>query len=150
MSQNAKTGCRGNMIWFDHAIWFMLNNLDRIFYSKYPSITAKYGAFLTWTNTVGLVVVCMHITFMAYRKLMETTAVELAANPTNKLQTKYVETSGTRQVERLFKLDNFSLESTLSPSSAPLSRKRRINMNVTPEDAFHHNQAGQTCQRGPD
>jgi hypothetical protein len=30
-SQNAKSGCRGNMLWFDHSVWYMLNNLDRFF-----------------------------------------------------------------------------------------------------------------------
>jgi hypothetical protein len=47
-SQNAKNGCRGNMIWFDHSIWFILNNLDRFFDSCYPSLVAKYGTFITW------------------------------------------------------------------------------------------------------
>jgi hypothetical protein len=34
------------MIWFDYFVWFMLNNLDRFFYSRYLSLAAKYGAFL--------------------------------------------------------------------------------------------------------
>jgi hypothetical protein len=50
-SQNAKNGCRGNMIWFDHSIWFILNNLDRFFDSHYPSLAAKYGAFITYVGT---------------------------------------------------------------------------------------------------
>jgi hypothetical protein len=87
------------MIWFDHAIWFMLNSLDRFFDSRYSSVAAKFGAFLTWTSTAGLVAVRMHITFMAYRKLMETAAVELAASPIEKLLAKYGEAPSARQVE---------------------------------------------------
>jgi hypothetical protein len=46
--QAATTGCKGTMLWFDHAIWFILNNLERFFDSTYPTLTAKYGAFITW------------------------------------------------------------------------------------------------------
>lgn len=60
------------------------------------SVAAKYGTFLTWTNTVGLVAVSMHLTFMAYRKLMETAAIELTANPTDKLLAKYGKALGIR------------------------------------------------------
>jgi hypothetical protein len=100
----------------------MLNNLDRFFDSCYISVAAKYGTFLTWTNTAGLVVVHMHLTFMAYRKLMESAAVELAANPTDKLLAKFGEAPSVQQVERLFKPASFSLETIPSPSTAPLSR----------------------------
>jgi hypothetical protein len=56
-SQNAKTGCKGNMIWFDHAVWFMLNNLERFFDSRYPSLATKYGAFITWMSAACSVAV---------------------------------------------------------------------------------------------
>lgn len=150
-SQNAKSGCRGNMIWFDHSVWFMLNNLDRFFDARYPSSAAKFGAFLTWISSAALQAVRMQITFIAFRKLMEVAAVELAANPTEKLLAKYAEAPGARQVERLFKPATFSLETTPSPS--PLPKKRRLNMNVTPDDAYQ-NQRGQNHygrqRNGPD
>jgi hypothetical protein len=141
-SQNAKSGCRGNMIWFDHAVWFMLNNLDRFFDSRYPSFTAKFGAFLTWISSAALQAVRMQLIFIAYRKLMEIAAVELAANPIEKLLAKYAEAPGAQQVERLVKPATFSLETAPSPSPLPVSKKRRLNMNVTPDDAFQ-NQRGQ-------
>jgi hypothetical protein len=61
---------------------------------------------MTWTSTAGLLAVRLHITFMAYRKLMETTAIELATNPTNKLLAKYGEAPGVRQIERFFKQES--------------------------------------------
>jgi hypothetical protein len=117
----------------------MLNNLDRFFDTRYPSVAAKYGAFLTWISAAGLAAVRMQVTFIAYRKLMETAAVELAANPSEKLLAKYVEALGACQIERLFKPASFSLESTPSPSPAALSKKRRLNMNVTPDEHFQSN-----------
>ena len=56
-SQNAKGGCRGTMIWFDHSVWFMINNLDRFFDSRYPSLATKFGAFITWISAAGLMAV---------------------------------------------------------------------------------------------
>ena len=133
-SQNAKTGCKGNMIWFDHSVWFILNNLDRFFDSRYPSLAAKFGAFITWISAAGLMAVKLHLTFMAYRHLMDTAAVELAAHPNEKLLAKFGNAPGARQVERLMKPTAFSLETTPSPSPAVNSKRRRLNMNVTPDD----------------
>jgi hypothetical protein len=130
-SQNAKSGCRGTMIWFDHSVWFMLNNLDRFFDSRYPSLATKFGAFITWISTAGLLTVKTQITFMSFRRLMETAAAELAAHPNDKLLAKYLDAPGARQVERLFKPASFSLETTPSPSPTASSRKRRLNMNVS-------------------
>ena len=97
------------MIWFDQVAWFMMNNLDRFFDSRYPSLAAKYGAFLTWISQACLTAVKVQITFIAYRRLMEVVAVELAANPNNKLLAKYGKAAGACQVERLFKPASFSL-----------------------------------------
>jgi hypothetical protein len=66
-SQNAKIGCKGNMMWFDHAVWFMLNNLERFFDSRYPSLAAKYGAFITWMSATCSVAICTQVTFIAFR-----------------------------------------------------------------------------------
>jgi hypothetical protein len=114
----------------------MLNNLDRFFDARYPSLAAKYGAFLTWVSTAGLFAVRMQITCIAYRKLMEVAAVEQAANPMDKLLAKYAEVLGARQIERLFKPASFSLETTPSPCPTASSKKRRLNMNVTPKDQY--------------
>lgn len=47
-SQNTKIGCKGNMLWFDHSIWFMINNLPKFLCNNmYPSLPSKYRAFLT-------------------------------------------------------------------------------------------------------
>jgi hypothetical protein len=150
-SQNAKSGCKGNMIWFDQAAWFMMNNLDRFFDSRYLSIAAKYGAFLTWISQASMTAVKAQITFIAYRRLMEVAVVELAANPNDKLLAKYGEAAGARQVERLFKPASFSLQTTPSSSPAAYSKRRRLNMNVTPEDHHtnFHNQAGPPRNRTP-
>jgi hypothetical protein len=72
----------------------MMNNLECFFDSRYLSIMAKYGAFLTWISAACITAVRAQITFIAYRKLMEVAAVELAANPCDKLLAKYGEAPG--------------------------------------------------------
>jgi hypothetical protein len=139
-SQNAKVGCKGNMIWFNQSVWFILNNLDRFFDSRYPSLAAKYGAFLTWISAACSIAVRAQITFIAYRRLMETAAVELAANPIDKLLAKYGDAPGARQIERLFKPASFSLETMPSPNPTTYSKRRRLNMNVSPEEPYQQPQ----------
>jgi hypothetical protein len=71
-NQNAKSGCKGNMIWFDHSIWYMVNNLGMFFPdATYPLLPSKFGAFLTWMTNAARLAVKTHITFMAMRRLME-------------------------------------------------------------------------------
>ena len=122
------------MIWFDHAIWYMLNNLDCFFDSNtYPSLPTKFGAFLTWINAATYNAVKAQVTFIAFRRLMEIAAVEQAAHPNDTFLAKYGDAVGARTVERFFKPASFSIATTPSQSPAP-KRYRRINVNVTSDE----------------
>jgi hypothetical protein len=125
----------------------MLNNLDRFFDARYPSLASKFGAFITWISSASLLAVRLQITFMVFRRLMEVAALEFAANPNEKLLAKYADAPRARQIERFLKPASFSLET--APSSSPInySRKRRLNMNVTPDDQNTHNQRHQPGPR---
>lgn len=141
-SQNAKIGCKGNMMWFDHSVWYMLNNLERFFDSRYPSLAAKYGAFLTWMSAACSVAIRLQVSFIAFRQMMQTAALELAVIPNDKLLSKFGDASGARQIERLFKPASFSLETAPSPSPAGYSKRRRLNINVAADEQYqqqrHH------------
>ena len=140
-SQNAKSGSRRNMILFDHSIWIMLNNLDHFFDAHYPSLASKFGALITWISFASLIVVYLQIIFMAFRRLMEVAALEFAANPNEKFLARYANALRARQIKRSLKPTSFSLETTLSPSPVNYSRKRRLNMNVTPDNQNPHSQS---------
>ena len=116
----------------------MLNNLDRFFDSRYPSLATKFGAFITWISMAGLMAVKQQLTFIAFRRLMEAVVLELVAHSTKKLLAKYFNAPRAKLVERLFKPATFSLETSPSPSPAVASRRRGLNMNVMPEDAQQH------------
>ena len=131
-NQNAKVGCKGNMLWFDHSVWYMVNNLPVFFPdTSYPSMPSKFGAFLTWMKGAARVAVRTHITFMTMRQLMQIAALEFAMDPAQKLLSKYYDAPGARKIERLFKPAAFSTETTPTPPP----KRRHINMNVSPSDA---------------
>ena len=72
----------------------MLNNLERFFDSRYPSLASKYGAFITWISAACAVAVRAHVLFISIRQMMMTAALELAQNPTNKLLAKFGKACG--------------------------------------------------------
>jgi hypothetical protein len=130
-SQNAKNGCKGNMLWFDHSIWFIVNNLHMFFPdATYPSLPSKFGAFLTWMKSAARLAVRTHITFLTMRRLMEVAALEYATDPSQKLLAKHYDAPGARKIERLFKPAAFSTDTTPTPPQ----KRRRLNMNVAPVD----------------
>lgn len=134
--QNAASGCKGTMLWFDHAVWFMLNHLDRFFDDAYPNLAAKFGAFIAWMSTAARVAVRYQITFMTLRRMMEDAALEATVNPTGKLLAKHYEAPGARQIEKYIKPASFSLEMAPSPSPAT-TKRRKLNMNVAPTDKHY-------------
>jgi hypothetical protein len=98
-NQNAKSGCKGNMLWFDHSIWYMVNNLGVFFPdATYPSLPSKFGAFLTWMKSAAHFAVKTHITFMAMRRLMQVAALEYATDPSQKLLAKHYDAPGARKI----------------------------------------------------
>jgi aspartate 1-decarboxylase len=91
------------MLWFDHAIWFILNNLERFFDSTYPILATKYGTFIMWLNGAAKLAVCHQITFLAFCRMMEDATVEYSTTPDIRLLAKYYKAPSARQVERFIK-----------------------------------------------
>ena len=117
------------MLWFDYAIWFILNNLERFFDSTYPTLAAKFGAFITWFNGAAKIAICHQITFIAFCCLMEVASVEYFATLDGRLLAKFYKALGARQVERFIKLAQFSIETL--PSPGPTSYNwHKLNLNV--------------------
>ena len=69
---------------------------------------------------------------------METVAVKLATHPNDKFLAKYLDAPRAKLMERLFKPASFSLETSPNPRPTTISRRRQLNINVTPEDAQQH------------
>jgi hypothetical protein len=120
------------MLWFDHSIWYMINNLTVFFPdSMYPSLPSKFGAFLTWMKGAARVAVRTEITFLTIRRLMVVAALEYAVDPNQKLLPKHYEAPEARKIERLFKPVAFSVQASLTPPP----KRHRLNMNKSPGDS---------------
>ena len=135
----AINGCKGSIIWFDHAVWTMINKLE-VFFPSYPTSIARFAAFMIWMRESAKVAVKAAIVFQTSREHMIRAAIQLSENPHQRLLTDIAETPIASKIERLLKGPKFSLAHPGSPSQAPTPhKKQRLNLNATPERAFGYN-----------
>jgi len=90
------------MIWFDHAVWCMIHNLDLFFPAK-GHLCSKYAAMIGWLETAARDAVKASVTFAHIRTMMIEGALEYATNPKNKLLAKYGDGAGVRKIERMIR-----------------------------------------------
>lgn len=128
-------GCQGAIMWWDHAIWFMANNLERFFSDDlHPTLVSKFAAFCVWMAGTGRLATKSHLAFLQSRTWMTEAAILFAASPNATLVTRYPDLPGLRKVERLLKPISFSLANPLVPSPAPPSKRSKMNCNARPND----------------
>lgn len=132
---DSSKGCRGDVMWFDHAIWYMVNNLHVFFDNAYPTLSAKFAAFVIWLSEAARVAVRHQIVFHYIRDLMVEASIQFTSDPSAKLLANHPSGAGVRLVERLIKPASFSAANPLtSGSNNPGKRPRSsINCNVLPE-----------------
>ena len=130
----ATSGCKGSIIWFDHAVWTMINKLE-VFFPNYPTAVTRLVAFMIWMHESARVAVKAAIVFQVGREQMIKAAIQLAENPSQHLLTEISDTPIASKIERLFKGPKFSLAHPGSPSKAPSPfKKQRLNLNSSPSD----------------
>ena len=130
----ATSGCKGSIIWFDHAVWTMINKLE-VFFPNYPTAVARFAAFMIWMHESAKVAVKAAIVFQVGREQMVKAAIQLAENPNQRLLTEISDTPIASKIERLLKGPKFSLAHPGSPSKAPSPfKKQRLNLNSSPSD----------------
>ena len=141
------TGCTGSVIWWDHACWYMVNHLEKFFPDEtFPTLKAKLMAFMIWMQGAGRTAIRCQVAFNYTRNWMCTAAIQFVANPTGKILPELPELPGTKKIERLLKPASFSVSNPGTPSTAPQTKKQRINLNTPPQ--FRQNQAGPGRGRG--
>ena len=133
-NRDTTNGCSGDILWWDHACWYMINHLERFFDDdNYPTLNAKLAAFMVWMAKVGRQAIKSHIVFMYQRKWMIEAAVQFAAFRNAKLLDKYPDAVGFRKIERLLKPASFSIANPETPSQAP-SKRQGLNLNTPPSN----------------
>lgn len=126
---DSSKGCKGDVMWFDQAIWFMVNNLHIFFDDEYPTLSAKFGAFIIWLSDAARVAVRHQITFHFMRDLMVEASLQFAADPSAKLLSAHPPGAGIRQIERWIKPATFSAANPATPGSHNPSKRPRMSIN---------------------
>ena len=130
----ATSGCKGSIIWFDHAVWTMINKLE-IFFPNYPTAVARLAAFMIWMHESARVAVKAAIVFQIGREQMIKAATQLSEDPSQRLLKDISDTPIASKIERLLKGPKFSLAHPGSPSKAPSPfKKQKINLNSSPSE----------------
>jgi len=132
--------CAGSMIWWNHAIWFMANHLERFFEDiPHPSLRSKFSAFLVWLYQDESLAIKCHISFMHARKRICQGAIQLAINPKGPLFKENAQLPGFKQVGRLFKLASWSIANPDKTSVAPSAKRQKLS---TPTSGNNQNVRG--------
>ncbi|KAL3702031.1 hypothetical protein R1sor_020053 [Riccia sorocarpa] len=132
--ENAKKQCKGEMLWFDHAVWYMFNHLEDFF--PLPTSHGRYMAFLLFLGGEARYTVLTQITFLQVRKMMIDSALEVFANPKNRTLVEYGDAAGVRMIERMIKPASFS-DNLVSTQIQGNTKKRNRpaglpNLNAAP------------------
>jgi hypothetical protein len=144
----AINGYKGSIIWFDHAIWNMINKLE-VFFLSYPTPIARFAAFMIWMRELAKMAVKAAIVFQTSREHMIRAAIQLSENPHQCLLTDIADTPIASKIERLLKGPKFSLAHSGFPSlaSSPYI-KQRLNLNATPSDRTFSSGRGRNSPSG--
>lgn len=120
--------CTGTMLWFDHSVWYMINNLHVFFPPQtYPTLVSRFAAFLTWMKDVARLAVQTQITFNEIRRLMVQAATEFSQNPKARLLAEHKDATGARKIERFFKPAAFSLETPGNQTPQPYKKRKYVS-----------------------
>ncbi|KAL3684852.1 hypothetical protein R1sor_002874 [Riccia sorocarpa] len=130
----SRRNCKGEIMWLDHAIYYIFNHLSDFFHQS--SVQARYMAFLIFLGGEARAAVQAQCSFMYARQLMVETALEVFSDPTARTLPEHGEANGVRMIERLMKPACFS-EAIISKQIHGGNKKRGrqpnpINLNSAP------------------
>lgn len=127
----------------------MINHLEKFFPDDtFPSLKAKFIAFLIWMQGAGRTAIRCQIAFAQARAWMCTGAIQFASNPSGKILAELPDLPGPRQIERMLKPASFSIANPGIPSHAPPSKRQKINLNTPPNASRQPNGASYNRGRG--
>ncbi|CAM6082420.1 unnamed protein product [Calypogeia fissa] len=127
-----KTSCFGQLVWLDHAVWYMLNHLDDFFTAS--SHQGRLVMLIKFLSGDARKMVLDHIAFLYIREFMIEAARELVEHPEERFLTQYAAALGIRTIEALMKPGVFSEKRAVDDSA---DKQKRVNLNnqsgVTPK-----------------
>lgn len=98
-------GCCGEIIWFNHAFWFIVNHLENFF--KTYMLQSQFMSFIVFLSSTARSVVLDMVSFLFTRQFMKDACLELTNNPTTIVLAEHGNDRGIRMIEALVKLPSF-------------------------------------------
>lgn len=114
----------------------MVNNLHIFFDDEFPTLFAKFGAFIIWLSDAARVAVRHQITFHIMRDLMVEASLQFGADPNAKLLSNHPPGAGIRQIERWIKPASFSAANPATPGSHNPNKRPRTSINCNAPPAY--------------
>lgn len=113
--------CESSIIWLDHAVWYVLNNLERLFLDK--DVIFHLSILCSWLGGKARTLVLAQITFIYFRGLMHDVLKEIQGKEPRTILTNYEKFPGIKLINSLL---NPHLEHESTPSFPP----RKISHNA--------------------
>ncbi|CAM6082055.1 unnamed protein product [Calypogeia fissa] len=101
-----KAACNGQLIWLDHAVWYMLNPLEDFFTAS--TIQGRLVMLIKFLSGDARRMVLDHITFLYIRDFTIEATQELIDHQHSRFLTHYGTSCGIRMIEALVKPGMFS------------------------------------------
>ncbi|RYA84311.1 hypothetical protein DD594_26340, partial [Enterobacter cloacae complex sp. 4DZ1-17B1] len=96
-----KATCESSIMWFDHAIWFILNHLELLFPEK--PVDFHLSLICSWLGGQAKQIVIAQIDFNIFRGLMHDILKELKAEEPGLYLTTYANYKGVKYITNLLK-----------------------------------------------
>ncbi|CAM6103462.1 unnamed protein product [Calypogeia fissa] len=125
-----KPACKGQLIWLDHAVWYMLHHLEGFFTAS--SIQGRFVMLIKFLSGDARRMVLDHIAFLYVREFIIEATQELIEHPEERFFAQYASSCGLRMVEAMVKPGSFSERSTFAQTG---SNRKRLNLNTQPSNA---------------
>ncbi|CAM6082364.1 unnamed protein product [Calypogeia fissa] len=120
----------GQLIWLDHAVWYMLHHLEDFFNAS--SIQGRLVMLIKFLSGDARRMVLDHIAFLYVREFLVEATQELIDHPEERFFAQYESSCGLRMIEALVKPGMFSEK---LDSQRTGTNKKRLNLNAQPAAA---------------
>ncbi|KAL2631411.1 hypothetical protein R1flu_016097 [Riccia fluitans] len=120
--------CKGEMLWWDDAIWYIFNHLSDFF--PQSIVEGRYMAFLIFLGGEARPAVLAHLSFLHVCKLMLDTAMEVFANPKARTLLEHGDAYGVCLIEQMMKPASFSDE--LISKETQTGTRRGLALQISP------------------
>ena len=132
---DSRAACESSIIWFDHAVWYLLNHLDALFPNK--PVEFHLPLFCSWLGGQAKNLVLAQIAFINFRNIMLDTLKEMRGEEPGTILTTYNNFKGVKTISSLLNpnVEDDSSTPPLKRPSLPSSSSGSFTSFLTPSSS---------------